>query len=323
MISVIVPAYNAACTIRTCINALLDQGCPEETEILVVNDGSIDETAKIVSEFSAIRLITQENSGPAKARNRGAAEAAGDIILFTDADCSPLPDWISEMVRPFSENPEIVGVKGAYRTNQQQLVARFVQLEYEDKYSCMLNDRYIDFIDTYSAAFKRDIFLDMGGYDTDFPVACAEDVELSFRLSNRGYKMVFNPRAIVYHIHPDSLKAYLHKKYKFAFWRMVAVQKNPNKALRDSHTPQMMKLQLLFPPAIAASVIWDIITRSDYSLPLILLALFILLSAPWAVKAAKKDFVTGVISPPLLLLRATAQFLGVAGGTIKSLKNLK
>ena len=67
----------------------------------------------------------------------------------------------------------------------------------------------------------------MNGYDTSFPVACAEDIELSYRISSKGYKMVFNPNAIVYHIHPNSLIAYLKKKYKFAFWRVRGCKKNP------------------------------------------------------------------------------------------------
>ena len=64
----------------------------------------------------------------------------------------------------------------------------------------------------------------MNGYDTSFPVACAEDIELSYRMSARGWKMKFAPQAIVYHTHPATFSNYLKKKYKFAFWRMLAVQ---------------------------------------------------------------------------------------------------
>ena len=253
MISVIVPACNAENTVRGCLDSLMNQHYPEEYEVIVIDDGSTDTTPRIVEEYEKVRLIKQGNAGPAAARNRGAAEAKGDIILFTDSDCVPAPDWIAEMVKPFKENAEVVGVKGRYKTGQKEIVARFVQLEYEDKYHYMVRERYIDFIDTYSAAFKKDVFIEARGYDTDFPVACAEDVELSYRLSNKGYRMVFNPGAVVYHIHPDTVADYARKKYKFAYWRMVAVRKNPNKAMKDSHTPKMMKLQLLLPPAICGS----------------------------------------------------------------------
>ena len=124
----------------------------------------------VVERYSGVRLITQANAGPAAARNRGVLEAQGTIILFTDDDCVPMPDWLDVMLRPF-QDPDVVGVKGVYRTRQKRLMARFVQLEYEDRYRLMAGLPFIDFIDTYSAAFRRDRFLEISGYDTSFPVA--------------------------------------------------------------------------------------------------------------------------------------------------------
>ena len=315
MVSVIIPAYNAEHTIGNCLQSLMEQDWPGEFEVIVVDDGSADSTSQIVDGFTGVRLVRQSNAGPAAARNRGAAEAKGDIILFTDADCVPEINWMSEMVRPFKEHPEAVGVKGRYKTRQKKITARFVQLEYEDKYRYMLNDQYIDFIDTYSAGFRKDVFLGMNGYDTEFPVACAEDVELSFRMANKGYKMIFNHDAVVYHTHPERIAAYLRKKYKFAFWRIVAVKKNPNKIMKDSHTPKTMKVQLLFPPALFISLLWDVLNRS-YSFTLLLLFLFLCTTLPFALRAIKTDTAAGLLSPAFLLLRSIAQFFGVSGGML-------
>ncbi len=316
MVTVIIPAYNAEKTIKKCLESLMEQDCAEEFEVIVIDDGSNDSTPQIVSGFSSVKVISQKNAGPAAARNKGASEAGGEIILFTDSDCCPMQNWISEMLRPFKENPEVAGVKGAYKTRQREITARFVQLEYEDKYSYMLRDEYIDFIDTYSAGFRKKVFLEMNGYDTDFPVACAEDVELSYRLSNRGYKMVFNPDAVVYHTHPDNIINYLRKKYKFAFWRIVAVKKNPNKAIKDSHTPGIMKFQLLLPPAICISAIFSLVSGSAPYLALLLLLCFIITTIPFVLRACRSDFMTGALSPVLLFFRAAAQFAGVLRGVI-------
>jgi cellulose synthase/poly-beta-1,6-N-acetylglucosamine synthase-like glycosyltransferase len=128
-----------------------------------------------------------------------------------------MSDWLKAMIEPFNDGA-VVGAKGIYRTRQKALASRFVQVEYEDRYHMMARLPSIDFIDTYSAAFRRARFLEMTGYDTSFPVACAEDIELSYRMSARGWKMKFAPAAIVYHTHPNSFSAYLRKKYKFAFW---------------------------------------------------------------------------------------------------------
>jgi GT2 family glycosyltransferase len=226
-----------------------------------------------------------------------------------------MPSWLDAMLEPFNDLG-VVGAKGIYRTHQKSLAARFVQIEYEDKYRMMAGLSSIDFIDTYSAGFRRDRFLEMAGYDTSFPVACAEDVELSYRMSARGWKMIFVPAAVVYHTHPDTFLRYLKKKYKFAFWRVLAVRKNPSKGVRDSHTPQIMKLQLLFGPALLLGVILDLTVRPRVPVSALALAGFLMSTLPFALRAIRKDPMVGLLSPVLLAARACAQVLGVAGGLI-------
>jgi glycosyltransferase involved in cell wall biosynthesis len=318
-VSIIVPTFNGANRIGHTIDALLGQEPSRNPEILVVDDGSTDDTASVVGRYSAVRLITQANAGPAAARNLGAAAASGNIILFTDDDCVPRVDWLEAMLAPFAD-PEVVGVKGAYRTVQKPLVARFVQIEYEDRYRRMAELAAIDFIDTYSAAFLRDRFLKLNGYDISFPVACAEDIELSYRMSARGWKMKFAPQAIVYHSHPDSFSRYLRKKYKFAFWRVLAVRKNPSKAVRDSHTPQLMKFQLLLLPALLLALVFDGVERPSVLSSGILLLAFLLSTVPFSVRAFRRDPQVGLLAPGFLAARAFAQCLGVFAGLVNALR---
>jgi GT2 family glycosyltransferase len=313
--SIVIPAFNGAARLANCLNALVKQTAGRNVEILVVNDGSTDNTGEVVRRYAEVGLITQANAGPAAARNRGARESQGAVILFTDDDCVPEPDWLDAMLAPFHD-PEIVAAKGVYLSRQTGLAARFVQIEYEDRYRMMANLDSIDFIDTYSAAFRRGRFLEMGGYDTSFPVACAEDVELSYRMSARGWKMKFVPAAKVHHTHPETLSRYLRKKYKFAFWRVLAVRKNPSKAVTDSHTPQLMKLQLLLAPALLFALTLDVTVRPPISLSMFVLAFFLVSTLPFAARAIRKDAVVGLLSPALLAARSCAQLFGVTAGLL-------
>ena len=316
-VSIIIPTFNGAARIGKCLEALAPQAGPINAEILVVDDGSSDATGEVVSRYPGVRLISQSNAGPAAARNRGALEAKGTIILFTDDDCVPTCEWLAAMIRPF-EDPDVVGVKGAYRTLQKSLVARFVQADYEDRYRLMTRLPEIDFVDTYSAAFRRDRFLEMNGYDTSFPVACAEDIELSYRMSERGWKMKFVPTAIVYHTHPDAFWLYMKKKYKFAHWRMLALRKNPRKTLKDSHTPQVMKLQLLFAPALVLAICFDLVIRPAVPASLLVCLAFLLSTLPFAGRAIRRDGLVGLLSPFLLAARSCAQVLGVTTGLLSA-----
>ena len=313
------PTFNGARRIAGCLEALAAQSNGRPIEILVVDDGSVDDTAAVVGRFPGVRLVRQSNAGPASARNRGAREASGSILLFTDDDCVPVANWIDAMLAPFHD-PEVIAAKGAYRTRQRALIARFVQIEYEDRYRMMAGLEEIDFIDTYSAAYRRQHFLEMDGYDTSFPVACAEDAELSYRMSARGWKMKFAPEALVYHTHPDSFSSYLRKKYKFAFWRMLAVRKNPAKGFKDSHTPQIMKLQLLLFPLLVLSSILDLSMHLAMPLSVLVGAAFLISTVPFALRAMKRDPVIGSLCPLLMAARGCAQLVGVASGLIYTLR---
>lgn len=318
-VSIIVAAYNAEKTIGLCLAALLDQSFPDsQYEVIVVDDGSTDDTPTIVQGFE-VSLFRQKNQGPGVARNLGAKEAAGEIILFTDSDCEPDHHWVEEMYRAFENEAEnIIGAKGFYRTRQQQIAARFAQIEYENKYDLVKKEKYIDFIDTYSAGYRRDVFLDNGGFDSIYTTASGEDSELSYRLALRGCKLVVIPDAIVYHKHPDTLMKYLKKKFRNAYWRAVTWKKHPQKILKDSHTPQTLKAQIVLCGIMVFFAMVIPLNQSMVYAFVISAGLFFLSTLPFTFKALQKDVVVGFLSPFFLFLRSIAFILGVITRALSS-----
>src|SRR3989304_5796878 len=314
-ISVIIPTFNSAKELTKCLESFKTQTLSNENfEVMVVDDGSNDGT-KDAAAKTLERNSYQQNRGPAAARNNGANQAQGEIILFTDADCEPQPNWIEEMIKPL-DNPQVVGVKGVYKTRQKELVARLVQIEYEHKYERMKKFKYIDFIDTYSAGYRKDIFAKYDGFDERYPKASVEDQEFSFRLARDGYKMVFNPEAVVYHKHSACLTGYLRKKYKIAFWKAFLLKRHPEKVKTDTHTPQSLKLQMLLALGTVLGCAGPLYSALYY-VSGFSSALFLLSCIPFSLFALKRDATVALVSPVILFLRSLALSLGLGIGMIK------
>ncbi|HLH73096.1 MAG TPA: glycosyltransferase [Chloroflexota bacterium] len=310
--SVIIPARNAARTIGECLLAVLSQSVPRSLyEIIVVDDGSTDATARIARSHN-VRVIPQPPLGVAAARNTGARAARGEILLFVDADCVPTLDWISQMLAPF-EDPIVVGVKGAYLTRQEDLLPRLVQIEYEEKYRRLERFDSIDFIDGYSAAYRRSAFLAAGGFDAT--LAAAEDVELSFRLAKSGQRLVFAPKAHVFHYHGENLRRYAARKLRYGLWRSLVYARHPDKVHGDSHTPPELKAQIPLAGLALGTALLGTRWPKFFGISGLLLTAFTVTTAPFAWRARRAGIDAALAAPGLLFVRALGLGLGLAVGS--------
>ena len=199
-VSVIIPALNEERTIRECLVSLLTMDYPaERREIMVVDNGSTDRTAEIVKSLP-VRYLQEERRGASYARNRGIEASNGEILAFTDADCVVTTGWLRELVLGF-EGDGIGGVEGetvAYLpvTPAEQYRARRRSSSYLER----VNDPLSPYANTANVAFRREVFQQIGLFDTRFSPAGGEDVDFSWRfLRETDLKLRHNPRAVVFY----------------------------------------------------------------------------------------------------------------------------
>lgn len=330
--SIVVPVYNAQQTIEACLASLISQhslGSEDMYDIIVVDDGSTDQTVASVHLFLAqhrfplLTLLRGPHLGAAAARNRGTAAARGDIVLFTDADCAPEPTWLARMTADLRADPTLTATRGVYITHQRSLVARFVQQEYNERYQRAARADlrgHMDFIDTYSAAYRRAILLSCGGFDTSFTGATVEDQELSFRLFALGHRFRLISTARVAHHHPTTVLAYARRKYRIGRDKPRVHRQHPRQAWRDAHTPQTVKWQtlLVYPiifclGSVAAPLpcawrrrIYTVLTLSGAS--------WLISSIPLLISIARRDRAVLVVAPLMLVTRALALAAGLMMG---------
>ncbi|NLE65760.1 MAG: glycosyltransferase [Elusimicrobia bacterium] len=235
LVSVVVPAYNAAGTIGENLKALLCQTYPGSVEIIVVDDGSTDGTSEAVSRFPSVRCLRQENAGPASARNRGAEAARGEIVLFTDSDCRPQVDWVGKILEGFSSD-DIGAVCGSYGiANPSSFLARGIHREILYRHRVLMGE-IVNCFGSYNVAIRRDLFLTLGGFDGTYRHASGEDNDLSYRLRAQGHRIRFVRGALVDHFHQEDLRRYLKEQYRHGFWRAKMYRTHPRMAGGDGYT---------------------------------------------------------------------------------------
>lgn len=209
-VSVVVCAYQAESTLRGCLEALGEIDYPDY-EVIVVNDGSTDATGEIASAFQGIKLIHQKNKGLSAARNVGMAEASGEIVAYTDADCMPAPEWLRFLVIALMEG-HFDGVGGP---NASPPVRGYVQaaLAVAPGAPChvMLDNQSAEHVPGCNMAFRKDVLERIGGFDPQFRKA-GDDVDLCWRLIEAGSRIAYAPAAWVWHYRRLTLPTYYRQQ---------------------------------------------------------------------------------------------------------------
>ncbi len=313
-VSVIVTARRGVHLAASCLPAIYAQTGPAIVcEVFLVGHVPLDPPRPAAAQLEAappLHILPHDNT--AAARNQALARAQGDLIAFTDADCTPAPDWLAQLMAPLQAEPAVAGVKGAYATRQTHLIARYVQLEYEEKYDRLESRRWIDFIDLYAAVYRRDVLQANYGFDERFPFL--EDRELAFRLAARGYTLRFVRPAVVYHPHAANLRAYAVSKFHTGYWNAQVSRRFPGQVVNDAHTPQRLKVQMLLMGLLLPAVAARWLTPWGDWLWIMVAALYVVSILPFMLRAWGRERSVALAAPGLLSLRAIMLLAGYTWG---------
>ena len=206
--SIVIPTYGRPETLRQCLSACARLSYDRDIiEVVVVDDGNHEATRRVVTEFGHLLHLLYvpqpERTGPAKARNAGAAKASGEYIAFIDDDCAPEPGWLDGLDRVFMDEKEPVAVGGrtlstfednVYATASQNLVDFLYEWYNADP-------RHARFFASNNFACPRAAFWEISGFDGGFPRAAAEDRDFCDRWREHGHRLVYGPEAVVRHRH--------------------------------------------------------------------------------------------------------------------------
>lgn len=218
--SIVIPTYARPERLANCLHSLTRLDYPLKFfEVIVVDDGSEVPADSVVAPFQDqldITLLVQPNAGPAKARNTGAQRARGKFLAFTDDDCTPAPDWLKTLAARFAAAPDCMIGGRTLNALPDNLYSTASQILIDYLYGYHnANPNQARFFASNNLALATERFHAIGGFDTTFPRAAAEDREFCDRWLNKGYPMIYAPEVLVYHAHHLAFPTFWRQHFNY------------------------------------------------------------------------------------------------------------
>lgn len=248
-VTYVVPAYNAAGTIRSCLESILGQGLDgAPTEIIVVDNASTDSSPEIARGYP-VRLLAEDVPTAAAARNRGIEAARGRWIALVDADCVLPVDWTARALLVLQEEQTACAVGGPGRIPQSGLVARCLNgLHYG--LGPRTSRRRVRSLATMNVLFRGEV---LRQHRFNPALSMGEDPDLNLRLLQAGYGLIFDPACRVEHYHPTTFRGVLRKWYRYGlhyalpYGRWGRLLSDPGFLPRLFYLPTLLLLGVLTP----------------------------------------------------------------------------
>jgi glycosyltransferase involved in cell wall biosynthesis len=224
-VSVVVASYNGGRTLKPCLESLTKLNYPDY-EVILIDDGSTDASAQIASLYKNIIYFYQTNKGLSVARNTGISTAKGEIIAYTDSDCRADEDWLYYLMGDLLSS-SFTGIGGHnFLPPEDSLIAAAVMASPGGPAHVMLNDRLAEHIPGCNMAFYKWALEEIDGFDPIYRKA-GDDVDVCWRLQQRGYKIGFSSAGFVWHYRRSTVNAYIKQQQGYGEAEALLVRKHP------------------------------------------------------------------------------------------------
>jgi glycosyltransferase involved in cell wall biosynthesis len=255
--SIIIPCYNAEKTLSLCLHAIYSSKF-NNFEVLVVDDGSKDNSIAIASDFPCTLVRAEKNQGAAAARNRGAKKGVGEVLLFIDADVVINENTLNLFHKSLQTYPAVFGIY-QQKSGVDNLFSNY-QNFFAHK-SIQETKEHTTMFYTYCAAVKKEIFDAAGGFDESWKRATFEDVEFGLRISAAGHQILLNKAINVTHYNHFNLKRFVNNYFfksrelsKLMFSSQKLSQSNEGWTNRKNMVSFLTGMLLI--PTLLASAVW-------------------------------------------------------------------
>jgi glycosyltransferase involved in cell wall biosynthesis len=226
-LSVVVCAYNAAATLQECLTHVCALDYPD-LEVLVVDDGSTDATADIAARHPRARLVSVPHAGLSAARNSGLAAARGRIVAYLDADAYPPPEWPYYLVLGFDAADVAAAGGPNFPPSADGLGAEMVARAPGGPVHVLYADDRAEHVPGCNMAFWRHALEEVGGFDPIY-TAAGDDVDVCWKVLDRGYSIGFHPAAFVWHHRRPGIGAYLRQQRGYGRSEALVEQRHPDR----------------------------------------------------------------------------------------------
>lgn len=300
-IAVVVPVYNSAECLRKCLQHLANS-TDSNYECIVVDDGSTDESAEVARQFGATVLPSGGRKGPAFARNLGSSHTKADVLFFVDADVCVHANTVASVRAAFDGDPHLDALIGSYDDEPES--PDFLS-QYRNLMHCYMHQSGSEQAHTFwsgCGAIRRETFFEHGGFNANaYGRPAIEDIELGYRMSAAGCKVLLDRSLFVKHLK------------RWTFWNLVKTDifdrgiPWTELILRDNSMPNDLNVQLSQRVSVAlvylllgVSLIVGVYWRGYFLTPLFAMA-FILLGRYW-IEAATEARNTQVIAAMTIIV---------------------